>query len=456
MTGPAADVPQTSNDAAHTKNASTSLLAFAVNLNAGKLNFDDADISAAAVADTIRKSAVWDAVCDGLRLAGRSFAGSSLRRANLSGANLAGADLSEVEGAGATFTSTSLEGANLTGADLIGAIFTGANGGEANFTRALLEDAKFQGCSLRFANFTDSILDGADLSGADLWGARLDGATAERASFEGALLDESSMAGVELPGANLSGATLRRAKLSKAVLRDTNLRNAVLDGADLSHADLSRATLPNVSLATCKLTHARFAGAWLDRTRMQAEALGGMVGEEVAGDLHGAVDSYLVLEQNFRSLGKREDESWCYRRRRRAQRGLYRRQCLHALRKREMLPALGLAARYLADTGAEWLCDYGESLGRVFRAIVTVLLIFAFLYWATGSLKTREGYLPSRAFPWIDYLLFSLDSMTTVGTSEVALRTNGELGTLLSSVQTALGTILLGLFGFVLGGRIRN
>ncbi|MGI4853047.1 MAG: pentapeptide repeat-containing protein [Janthinobacterium lividum] len=456
MTNPVADLQNGSPDAATTEDASKALLAFAEDATAGRLSFEGADVSLEAVADTVRQSAMWDVTCGGLRLAGRSFAGASLRRANLSGANLSGADLSKVEGGGLNLTSTSLEGANLAGADLIGAIFHHANGGEANFTGALLEDAKFQGSSLRFARFTDSILDGADLSGADLWGVRLDGATAERANFEGALLDESSMEGVEMPGANLSGATLRRAKLSRAVLRDTNLRNVVLDGADLSHADLTRATLPNVSLATCKLTHARFAGAWLDRTRMQADSLGGMVGEEASGNLDGAIDSYLVLEQNFRSLGKREDESWCYRRRRRVQKQLYRRRCVELLKRREIVPSLGMGARYMADVGAEWLCDYGDSVSRVLRAILTTMVVFAVLYWVTGCLKTREGYASVRAHAWVDYLLFSLDSMTTVGTSEVALRTASQLGTLLSSLQTALGTILLGLFGFVLGGRIRN
>ena len=431
------------------------LLAFAAG-GAGELRFDGADVSAAAVEGEVAGTRAWDAGRGGLYLAGREMTRASLRRANLSRANLAGADLSHADGGGVDLSSASLEGAKLTGADLIGAVLTGANGGEADFSRALLEDARFGSASLRFANFTDAILDGAALPAADLWGARLDGATAERANFEAALLDESSMVGAELVGANLLGATLRRAKLSKAVLRDTNLRNAVLDGADLSHADLRRATLPNVSLATCQLTHARFAGAWLDRTRMQASSLGGMVGEEAAGDLEGAVDSYLVLEQNFRSLGKRDDESWCYRRRRRMQKQVSLRRCREHFRKGELVPAFGFAARYLADEGAEWLCDYGDSLLRVFRAILTVLLVFAFVYWTTGSLKTREGYVGSGSFPWIYYLLFSLDSMTTVGTSEVALRTNGELGTLLSSLQTALGTILLGLFGFVLGGRIRN
>ncbi|MGI4755645.1 MAG: pentapeptide repeat-containing protein [Janthinobacterium lividum] len=438
--------------------ATHSLMEFAGDASAtvGTAPYDRADVSAAALGRDVDGRMGWDGSLGGILLKGRTLAGASLRRCNLSHGNLAGADLSDVKGSGLNLSGASLEGAKLLRADLIGATFTGADGGEADFTGALLEDAKFTACSLRFANFTDAIMDGADLSSADLWGARLDGATAERANLEAARLDESSMAAVELVGANLGGATLRRANLQKAVLRDTNLRNAVLDGADLSYADLRRATLPNVSLATCQLTHARFAGAWLDRTRMQATSLGGMVGEEAHGDLDGAIDSYLILEQNFRSLGKHDDESWCYRRRRRVQKRLYRKRSGELARKRAFMPALGMGMRYLGDVVAEWLCDYGDSVVRVLRAFFTTLAVFALVYWLTGSLRPREGFAASHAFQWVNYLLFSLDSMTTVGTSEVALRPSGELGMLLSSLQTVIGTTLLGLFGFVLGGRIRS
>jgi len=59
-------------------------------------------------------------------------------------------------------------------------------------------------------------------------------------------------------------------------------------------------------------------------------------------------------------------------------------------------------------------------------------------------------------FQTVDYLLFSLNSMTTVGTSEVGIKPAGQLGVLLSSIQTVMGTVLLGLFGFVLGVRVRD
>lgn len=449
---------EASHAASGPSDATRLLLAFAADPEAkGEgLHFDGADVSRSGIGDSAESHPAWNASMEGLRLSGRSMPRASFRRANLARADLAGADLSGADGSGVNLTSASVEGVRLAGADLIGAVFTGANGGEADFSQALLEDAKFESCSLRFANFTDAIMDGADLASADLWGARLDRATAERANLENARLDESYMGATELTGANLRGATLRRARMAAAILRDADLRGAVLDGADLAGADLRRAVLPNVSLASCTLTHASFAGAWLDRTRMQAAALGGMVGEEKRGDLDGAVDSYLVLEGNFRSLSMRDDESWCYRRRRRVQKRVNLKRCLELFHKREFMPSITAGARYVGDAIAEWLCDYGDSLLRVVRAFFTTLLVFSLTYWLTGSLRPREGFAVIHAFQWINYLLFSLNSMTTVGTSEVALRPAGELGMLLSSLQTVVGTTLLGLFGFVLGGRIRS
>ena len=233
----------------------------------------------------------------------------------------------------------------------------------------------------------------------------------------------------------------------------------MLDGANLSGADLGGAVLPHVSLTSCDLSHVCFAGAWLERTRMRAHQLGGAVGEEAAGAFEAALESYIVLEQNFRSLGSAADASWAFRRRRRMGKRLHGQHARAAWARRDWRAAIRPSLGWLSDRAAEWLCDYGESVGRVARAFLLVLIGFAALYWLTGCLELRDAAPAPQGghdFAPVDYLLFSLDSMTTVGTSEVGLKPAGQFGVLLSSVQTVLGTVLLGLFGFVLGVRMRN
>lgn len=432
------------------------LLHFAGNSDADLQTFDGADASPESLVAAGANAAVIDSAHGGLDLHGRNLNGASFRSAKLAQANLTGANLTDAAAAGADLSCARLEAAELTRADLAGANLQSVSAGEASFREALLEDAVLTGAQLRFADFADAILDGADLSRADLWGAKLRNAAADRAVFRNCRLDESSLANADLVGADFSGATLRRTDLSGARMQNTNLRDAVLEGANLSGTNLSGAIMPNLSLANCNLENVRFAGAWLDRTRMRARQLQGGVGEEASGDLQSAIDSYIVLERNFESLGISDDASWAYLRRRRVGRKLHAIQARTAWKQRQWRPALAQGFFWIGDVMAEWLCDYGESLYRVARAFLLILIVFALVYWLTGSLQQRESLSVLHPYMPVNYLLFSLDSMTTVGTSEVALRPAGEFGLLLSSLQTVLGTILLGLFGFVLGARIRK
>lgn len=440
-------------------NASEALLQFSADRDATdqELIFDHADLSPTGMQALVDAGKLPQGETPGsVDLSGRPMQGASFRSADLSEANLSDADLSDISAGGCVLRGARLEGANLHNADLVGANLSAAHAGEANFSGALLEDARMNGAQLRFADFSDATLDGAEMSDADLWGAKFRSAAADRVQFRSARLDESSLTEADFSGADFFQATLRRADLSMARLQNANFREATLDGANLAGANLKGALLPNLSLTSCDLTRVSFAGAWLERTRMRAHQLGGQVGEEAAGDLQGAVDSYIVLERNFLSLGNSEDASWAYLRRRQVGRRLHGRDAQKQLKAKNWSSGARSAALWISDVAAEWLCNYGESLYRVARAFVTILLVFAVVYWLTGSLRLREGFSGAPRWDPINYLLFSLDSMTTVGTSEVALRPKGELGILLSSLQTVLGTVLLGLFGFVLGARIRS
>ena len=410
-------------------------------------------------------------VAAGARPAGpnESFAGAilpaaALRGLDLAGTDLARADLSDAMGGGVKLAGACLEQATLSRADLTGADLAGVRGGQAVLEGALIEDATLDGAAFRFAHFNDAVLDGSSLVGTDLWGAVLSGLSAERTCLRDARLDEAKAAGAHFQDSDLSGASLRRADFSGACLRGATLRDAQFNGASFHGADLTGAVLPFADLVGCNLVHVRWAGAWLERTRMTAGQLGGAVGEEAARDYRAAYDAYTALELNFRSLGNGEDESWAYRKRRRMGKLAHRAAVAAAFRRPVTLSAALAAWRhggsFLVDSFVEWLSDYGESLTRVLRAFVVILLLFAALFWVTGGLVPREDMPGSANRGWavlvLDHLLFSLNSMTTVGPGLVELKPASELAVLLSSLETVLGTVLIGLFGFVLGARMRR
>ena len=402
----------------------------------------------------------WHPESGAARLHGAVLRGASLQEAVLDGVDLTRADLSDAALRSASLSGACLEGASLARADLTGANLAAVRASEADLGEALLEDARFTGAVLRFARLGGALLEHADFTDADLWGAKLDGAEMPYATLRRTVAQEASMVGADLSGASLEEADLRKADLSGARLRGADLRGALLAGARLAGADLTDASLPRANLSTCDLRHVRLAGAWLESTRLRVEQLGGALGEEVAGDYDAARQGYLNLEQNFRDLGVPDSASWAYRRARRMgkrhTRGLAR-QALRGRRWREAAVAVALSA---SDSFAEWLCDYGESLPRVLRAFVTVLLCFALYYAASGSLlhevAGEAGTVLRPTRDLVDILGFSFLEMCTSSTPDIGLHPASRLVLFVASLQYIVGVVLIGLFGYVLGNRIRR
>ena len=397
----------------------------------------------------------WDAKQSGLALAGADLTDAHLEDADLSGANLAGATLSGVLGRSARFAGATVEEANFAGADLSGAHFSDVAGGEANFDDAMLEDAHFEGAAMRFAKLRRALLDGAHFDGADLWGADFTGADADYTHFRGAHLDEVKLVGVNLTYADFEGASLKKAQLSGSRLRGANLTGVKLDGADLSEADFSETSLVRLNLSTCDLRHARFAGAWLNGTRMRVDQLGGAVGEEVARDYPAAQASYLALEQNFKSIGSQDAASWAYKRGRRMGRLQAGSQARAAWEARSGPDLVRHGYQWVADRFVEWLCDYGESLSRIARAFAILIFLFAAFFGLTGGL-IPEGADGRPTYNPLDLVSYSALNMMTANPPEIGIKPVGRVTNLLVGIEGAAGIILMGLFGFVLGNRLRR
>ena len=401
----------------------------------------------------------WDAESRGLRLAGRDLSGARLAGADLTGANLRGADMSQAVGRSADFTEAVLEQARLIGADFGGAVFVRTSAGEADFTDAMLEDARFLRAHLRFARLDRALLDGADFSKADLWGACFGKAEADDAVFRDARCDEADFTDADLSRTDFAGASLKKAKLVRAKLSGATFDGAVLDGAHLDGADLSNASLPRLNLQTCSLKHVRLAGAWLDKTRIRPEQLGGAVGEDVAREFHAAREAYVALEQNFRSIGNGDGASWAFRKGRQMGKLHERETALHALRGRSFRKVARHGLGWASDAFVEWLCDYGESLGRVVRAFGTLILVFAAFYGATQSLvriSGAAGAVRTVTENPFDLLAYSVLNMLSTSAPDIGLRPASPIYYLVTGLQGAVGIVLIGLFGYVLGNRMRR
>jgi uncharacterized protein YjbI with pentapeptide repeats len=410
----------------------------------------------ALAAENFDASRGADPESGGLPLAEADLSRARMEEADLSAANLRRANLLGVVGRSTRFTGAILEAADLSDADLSGADFSGIVAGQVRFAGAMLEDARFGQAAMRFADLSGALLDGTDFAGADLWGADFTGADADDTVFRDARLDEAKLADANLTHADFAGASLAKATLAGSRLRGANFSGAKLDGADLSGADLSDTDLVRLNLATCRLRHARFSGAWLNGTRMSVEQLGGAVGEEVAGAFEAAQASYLALEQNWKSIGSHDAASWAYKRGRRMGRFHAGQQARAAWGARDWAGALRHGYRWSADRFVEWLCDYGESLSRIARAFALLIVVFGGLYGLTGGLIILEGPEAGPTYNPLDLLSYSALNMMTANPPEIGLKPTGRVTNLLVGIEGAVGIILMGLYGFVLGNRLRR
>ncbi len=394
----------------------------------------------------------------GANLVGVALPGETLRKAHLPGANLHGANLSGAALGQADLTNAVLEKADLHDADLAGATLRGAALGEANLQGALLEEANLQDAGLRFANLRGAALESADLRRADLWGVTLDDADLAGADLTDAHLGESTLRGANFVGATLRGAALGKADLTGARLSGADLRGADLGGATLREAKLDGAQLQEVDLSTCDIAHIALGGAQLSRTLLRRDGLGGAIGEEVAAAYNDAATGYLALERNFADLGDLDAARWAYGKKRRMQKRAVRAAATAALEARQWGTAAGRVAAYVGDEAAEWLCDYGESVPRVLRALVVAYLAFTLFYGVTGSVVRVTGDIlhPVRLTTHnpLDLAVFSLASMTTQ--TALGLQASDSVVQIPTGLETLIGIFLTGLLGFVTGNRIRR
>ena len=348
-----------------------------------------------------------------------------------------------------------MEHVSLADADLAGAILEGARLGGANLFRALLEDANMCGVHARFANFEEAVLERVDAKQGDFWGANFKNALLHGADLQGAKLNECCFDHANLAEADLRGAFLTHADMRSSDLSSTSLVGADLKGANLAGAILVNANLQNVVLTNTIIKHACLGGATLTGAQLRRDQLGDAIGDELKQDFKGARLGYLALERNFIERGDPDAASWAYLKRRRMQKHEAMQKARQSWKGTSRWHSVQYALQYAADTVAELLCDYGESLPRVLATFLVIYMVFAAGFDITGSVVRRAGAgAPVVTHNLIDVGLFSFGSLTSSTSS--GLGPSNSLVQLFSGFEALLFAGLTGLFGFVLGNRIRR
>jgi hypothetical protein len=232
-----------------------------------------------------------------------------------------------------------------------------------------------------------------DLSNRHVDAATLRGLYLGSANFQGTSFWDSDLEGADLRHANLQGANLTQANLQRADLID-----ATLQGARLWHANLRDANLEDV--------------LWGDRK----------LGEELGGEFDQAASVYRALKQWHTEAGMYDIAGEFHYREMEARRKL--------AQKERRIPDL------VALNAFRLLYGYGERPLRVIAWVAAVILGFALVHWAFGTVE--RGFL--------DALYYSAVSFTALGYGGWAPQPQGWAGKFLGVGESLLGVFMMALF----------
>jgi len=356
------------------------------------------------------------------------------------GAN--GLDLSQYDLSGANLANLKLDGIifgthktiRFQGAEIIQTYGTNLEG--TWFERSTLKNAQFGRANLRNARFYLT-----DLTCANFWMADASGAHFTRAN----LIDTN------FHGAKLMGANFQVANLTNANLQDANLENAMISKTAIGKGILQEKT-EEIE---------RHFSQWYISPEVREKYLQ----QKIRDRFTDSANIYRELKKAFSASGFYNDESWAYRKERKMRKRITFQSIGSDIRNRNLLSAVLNLIKWLGDWIVELLCDYGESVWRVFIWLFLIIFVIGpLVVELSGGLnwvgENAQVYfsLPTdlhRAlYSYFQHVLYLVDVLATTSFAEVEPKT--DIVRFASGILSMFGIFLLGLLGFVAGNVIRH
>ncbi len=318
---------------------------------------------------------------------------------------------------------------------------------------------------------------GEELTNLDFRGCLLEGVRFEECTLVGCNFDNCTLARVSLRKSHLQNCRFRRARISWSDFRYCEIEKATFEEARIDFCDFYRALLGGVVimrksrisntslyytylcegvnirrenlvddrlLQEDKEAYRRFLVEWNTygtgvRTNDQKIVSEWNPEASLRARWADAEDIYKNLNGLWAGIGFMRDSNWAYVKGRRMER---RRMCIEwcdGPAKRRFALTWHIAANALSDL----MFGFGESILRMIATYIILVLFFAFIFFGNAS-------LPS----YLEALWISLKNMAGVGSEE--LTGISPFMDMLNVLQTTMGILLTGIFGFILGNKIRN
>ncbi|GAI12943.1 unnamed protein product, partial [marine sediment metagenome] len=134
-------------------------------------------------------------------------------------------------------------------------------------------------------------------------------------------------------------------------------------------------------------------------TKIKREQIENHILQEKKKEFYEAQEIYLLLKNNFHSIGRYEDESWAFKK----EKDMERKSNCH----------FKTLHKWLWSCFLNGIFGYGEQPGKVIVSAILVILLFASLFMIFGISNVGIEFSTSNNF--LDCMYFSTITFTTLG-----------------------------------------
>ncbi len=192
----------------------------------------------------------------------------------------------------------------------------------------------------------------------------------------------------------------------------------------------------NLDIELVKNTLIDFTGALLRKTNMQREQIENHILQEEKGEYLPAKKIYLLLKNNFHSIGQYEDESWAYKK----EKDMERKSNCH----------FKSLHKWLWSCFLNGIFGYGIQPSKVIMSAILIITLFAFLFMNPG-ISNIVGIEEITSNNFFDCLYFSTITFTTLGYGD--FRPLEGIGRILAGSEAFIGAFMMALFVYTFARR---
>lgn len=345
-------------------------------------------------------------------------------------------------------------------------------------------------------------LDGSDFSGSTLKNVAFtsDGQQdrcLKNINFKGTLLENVSFENATLENCNFDASELSRVSFKNCKMKACRFRNSTLFWSDFRYSEINQVTLEGAKIDHCDFYRTIFMGVGIFRKSLISNSSlyytyfgdGSTIRKEnIAGDrilqqnkepyrkflidwnqygtgerknnqqnsisdwspenslkarFADAEDIYKNLNGLWMSKGFLGDANWAYVQGKRMERHRMTAELFYE--KSTFFRKLSKGVAVVSNLFLDVLFGYGESLRKMVFTYILIVFSFAYFFYAS-----REISLPN----YVNAMGVSFKNMVAMTPDEI--KSISPLIDFLNVVQTTIGILLTGIFGFILGNKIRN